>query len=86
MRNLHENSFSSDIDRPTMNEIIEKDSIVETQESKKEFINSAEEVIIGSEQGTTFRTKVGSTLCNTLLDTKDMKREQKELPIISLPK
>ena len=38
-----------------MNEMIEK-----------EFIDSAEEVIIGSEQGTTFPTKVGSTLCNAL--------------------
>ena len=47
----------------------EKDSIVEMQESIKEFIDSAEEVIIGSEQGTTFPTKVGSTLCNALIDT-----------------
>ena len=52
-----------------MNEIIERDSIVEMQESIKEFIDSAEEVIIGSEQGTTFPTKVGSTLCNALIDT-----------------
>ena len=35
----------------------------------KELIDSAEEVIIGSEQGTTFPTKVGSTLCNALIDT-----------------
>ena len=46
------------INQPTKNEIIEK-----------EFIDSAEEVIIGSEQGTTFPTKVGSTLCNALIDT-----------------
>ena len=52
-----------------MNKMIEKDSIIETQESIKEFIDSAEEVIIGSEQGTTFPTKVGSTLCNALIDT-----------------
>ena len=52
-----------------MNETIEKDSMVELQESIKEFIDSAEEVIIGSEQGTTFPTKVGSTLCNALIDT-----------------
>ena len=37
--------------------------------NKKELLDSAEEVIIGSEQGTTFRTKVGSTLCNALIDT-----------------
>ena len=44
--------------QPIENEIIEK-----------EFIDSAEEVIIGSEQGTTFPTKVGSTLSNALIDT-----------------
>ena len=53
--------------------MIEKDSIVQTQESIKEFIDSAEEVIIGSEQGTTFPTKVGSTLCNALIDTSATK-------------
>ena len=36
---------------------------------KEELIDSAEEVIIGSEQGTTFPTKVGPTLCNALIDT-----------------
>ena len=36
---------------------------------EKEPIDSAEEVMIGSEQGTTFPTKVGSTLCNALIDT-----------------
>ena len=49
--------------------MIEKDSIIEMQESIKEFIDSAEEVIIGSEQGTSVPTKVGSTLCNALIDT-----------------
>ena len=48
----------SNINQPTKDEIIEK-----------ELIDSAEEVIIGSEQGTTFPTKVGSTLCNALIDT-----------------
>ena len=48
--------------------MIEKDSIVEMQESIKELIDSAEEVIIGSEQGTTFPTKVGSTICNAMID------------------
>ena len=32
-------------------------------------INHAEEVIIGSEQGTTFPTKIGTTVCNALIDT-----------------
>ena len=32
-------------------------------------INHTEEVIIGSEQGTTFPTKIGTTMCNALIDT-----------------
>ena len=32
-------------------------------------VNHTEEVIIGSEQGTTFPTKIGTTMCNTLIDT-----------------
>ena len=32
-------------------------------------INYTEEVIIGSEQGTTFPTKIGTTMCNALIDT-----------------
>ena len=32
-------------------------------------INHTEEVAISSEQGTTFPMKVGSTLCNALIDT-----------------
>ena len=32
-------------------------------------INHIEEVIIGSEHGTTFPTKVGTTVCNALIDT-----------------
>ena len=32
-------------------------------------INHIEEVIIGSEQGMTFPTKIGTTMCNALIDT-----------------
>ena len=32
-------------------------------------INHTEEVIIGSEQGMTFPTKIGTTMCNALVDT-----------------
>ena len=39
------------------------------QENINDLINRTEEVVIGSEQGTTFPTKVGSTLCNALIDT-----------------
>ena len=42
---------------------------IENEIIEKELIDSAEEVIIGSEQGTTFPTKVGTTLCNALIDT-----------------
>ena len=42
---------------------------IENETIEKEHIDSAEEVIIGSEQGTTFPTKVGSTICNALIDT-----------------
>ena len=33
------------------------------------IVNHTEEVVIRSEQGTTFPTKVGTTLCNALIDT-----------------
>ena len=42
---------------------------IEDEIREKEHIDSAEEVIIGLEQGTTFPTKVGSTICNALIDT-----------------
>ena len=32
-------------------------------------VNHTEEVIIGSEQGTTFPAKIGTTMCNALIDT-----------------
>ena len=32
-------------------------------------IDHTEEVIIGSEQGMTFPTKIGTTMCNALIDT-----------------
>ena len=32
-------------------------------------INHTEEVIIGSEQGTIFPTKIGTSVCNALIDT-----------------
>ena len=48
---------------------IDNDSIPESQEITNDLINHTEEVVIGSEQGTTFSTKVGATLCNALIDT-----------------
>ena len=35
----------------------------------KQDINHTEEVIIGAEQGTTFPTKIGTLMCNALIDT-----------------
>ena len=32
-------------------------------------INHTEEVIIGTEQGTTFPTRIGTSMCNALIDT-----------------
>ena len=32
-------------------------------------INHTEEVIIGTEQGTTFSTKIGTLMCSALIDT-----------------
>ena len=32
-------------------------------------INHTEEAIIGTEQGTTFPTKIGISMCNALIDT-----------------
>ena len=36
---------------------------------QNEIINHMEEVIIGTEQGTTFPTKIGTSMCNALIDT-----------------
>ena len=38
-------------------------------ENINEDDNHTEEVVIGSEQGTTFPTKLGTTMCNALIDT-----------------
>ena len=37
--------------------------------SDESSIDHTEEVIIGSEQGMTFPTKIGTTMCNALIDT-----------------
>ena len=46
----------------------DKDKGPEIEKSEQE-INHMEEVIIGTEQGTTFPTKIGTSMCNTLIDT-----------------
>ena len=42
---------------------------LDVSESISPNTNHTEEVIIGSEQGTTFPTKIGTSVCNALIDT-----------------
>ena len=53
----------------------EKNTIISCQleNLSENDANHTEEVIIGSEQGTTFPTKIGSTMCNALIDTGAMR-------------
>ena len=52
------------------NDFSEKTIIISCQpENLNENDNHTEEVIIGSEQGMTFPTKIGTTMCNALIDT-----------------
>ena len=46
----------------------DKNESTETKTSNQD-INHMEEVIIGTEQGTTFPTKIGTLMCNALIDT-----------------
>ena len=53
-----------------IDEIVNKNTVTKVEENIEDStVNHAEEVVIRSEQGTTFPTKVGSTLCNALIDT-----------------
>ena len=62
-------SFQSNEQKETDSQI-DKITIPSHQENvHKNTVNNTEEVIIGSEQGTTFPTKVGTTMCNALIDT-----------------
>ena len=50
-----------------------------------------EEVIIGTEQGTTFPTRIGTSICNALIDTGTTKsciseRVYQQLPVIQMQK
>ena len=60
--------MSSELEKP--DDISEKTTILLCQsENINENDNHTEEVIIGSEQGTMFPTKIGTTMCNALIDT-----------------
>ena len=50
----------------------ERTAIASCQSEKENNVNHTEEVIIGSEQGTMFPTKIGTTICNALIDTGAM--------------
>ena len=54
-------------------------------EPKQNEIIHTEEVIIGTEQGTTFPTKIGTAVCNALIDTGTTKIciSEKILPTIA---
>ena len=43
--------------------------IIQQENIDANTVNHTEEVIIGSEQGTTFPTKEATTMCNALIDT-----------------
>ena len=52
----------------TTDKEFDKNEITETKTSNQD-INHMEEVIIGIEQGSTFPTKIGTLMCNALIDT-----------------
>ena len=57
------------------NDFLEKTTITSYQleNLNENDVKHTEEVIIGSEQGTTFPTKIGTTMCNALIDTGAMR-------------
>ena len=61
-----------------------EDDITEMEMSNQD-IDHTEEVIIGTEQGTTFPTKIGTSMCNALIDTGATKSCISEKYYQSLP-
>ena len=47
----------------------ETDTISKILENMNQDLDHIEEVVIGSEQGTTFPAKIGTSVCNALIDT-----------------
>ena len=45
------------------------DAVSNEMERTNQDVNHTEEVIIGTEQGTMFPTKIGTSMCNALIDT-----------------
>ena len=54
-------------------------------ETSNQDIDHTEEVIIGTEQGMTFPTKIGTSMCNALIDTGATKSCISEKYYQSLP-
>ena len=54
-------------------------------ETLNQDINHIEEVVIGAEQGTTFPTQIGTSVCHALIDTVDMRSCISEKYYQSLP-
>ena len=54
-----------------LNKFLERNDITSYQLESldKSNVNHTEAVIIGLEQGTTFPTRIGTTMCNALIDT-----------------
>ena len=52
-----------------VDEELDKNEIIEMNMCQNQDINHTEEVIIGTEQGMTFPTKIGTSMCNALIDT-----------------
>ena len=68
--------------------MLDKDSHendITDMEMSNQDINHTEEVIIGTEQGTTFPTKIGTSMCNALIDTGATKSCISEKYYQSLP-
>ena len=66
---MKQNSSLPCFDQQITDKTKDNEFITESQENTHDLINHTEEVVIRSEQGTTFPTKVGATLCNALIDT-----------------
>ena len=47
----------------------ETETIPNEIDMSKQDVNHTDKVIIGTEQGTTFPTRIGTSMCNALIDT-----------------
>ena len=72
------------IEPNTLEKDFHENDITEKEMSNQD-INHTEEVTIGTEQGTTFPTKIGTSICNALIDTGATKSCISEKYYQSLP-